>query len=252
MMTIGEYKSGARAMLLGNYSVCIAAILLGEAISAVASMVFLNPGRGNFGSMIYLISSLIILLLTGVLHAGYKTMYLHIARKQDAAVTDIFFCFKNHADRALSVLALLIVISFICSLPFLALLYFISGMRITRELSIMIPLAVPGRTLLILAAWACFLVFVNIRFVLVFYIYADDPYQGTMFYLSESQKLMQGNMLRFLKLQLSFLGYALLCLLTFGIGLLWLIPYIHVSNAGFYDTVLKSRVSDPFEESTPS
>jgi uncharacterized membrane protein len=63
---------------------------------------------------------------------------------------------------------------------------------------------------------------------------------------------MQGNMLRFLKLQLSFLGYALLCLLTFGIGLLWLIPYIHVSNAGFYDTVLKSRVSDPFEESTLS
>ena len=69
-----------------------------------------------------------------------------------------------------------------------------------------------------------------------------------MFYLSESQQLMQGNMLRFLKLQLSFLGYALLCLLTFGIGLLWLIPYIHVSNAGFYDTLDKNSEADPFEE----
>ena len=248
MLTISEYKSGARATLLGNYSVCVAAILLGEAISAVASMIFLNPGNGSFGSLIYLISSLIILLLTGILHAGYKSMYLHISRKQEAAVTDIFFCFRNHADRALFLLLALIAINLVCSLPFIALMYFISGMRITSDFSIMIPLANPGRTLLIAAAWGCFLIFVNLRFAPVFYLFADDPYQSTMFYLSESQRLMQGNMLRFLKLQLSFLGYALLCLLTFGIGLLWLLPYIHVSNAGFYDTLDKNSETDPFEE----
>ncbi|MCR5161536.1 MAG: DUF975 family protein [Lachnospiraceae bacterium] len=249
MLTISEYKSDARATLLGNYSVCVAAILLGEAISAVASMVFLNPGRGSFGSLIYLVSSLILLLLTGILHAGYKSLYLHIARKQEAAVTDIFFCFRNHADRALYLLAALIAINLVCSLPFLVLMYFISGMRITGDLSVMIPLANPGRTLLIAAAWACFLILVDLRFAPVFYLFADDPYQSTTFYLFESQRLMQGNMLRFLKLQLSFLGYALLCLLTFGIGLLWLIPYIHVSNARFYDTLDRNSEPDPFEES---
>lgn len=247
MLTISEYKSGARATLLGNYSVCIAAILLGEVISAVASMLFLNPGRGSFGSLIYLVSSLILLLLTGILHAGYKSMYLHISRKEEASVTDIFYCFKNHADRALFLLLSLIAVNLVCSLPFLLLLHFISGMQITSDLSIMIPLANPGRTLLIAAAWGCFLLFVNVRFAPVFYLFADDPYQNTVFYLSESQRLMQGSKLRFLKLQLSFLGYALLCVLTFGIGLLWLIPYIHVTNAGFYDTLLNTAEADPGE-----
>ena len=36
-------------------------------------------------------------------------------------------------------------------------------------------------------------------------------------------------------LQWRFFGWALLCLLTLGIGFLWLVPYIEMSNAKFYD-----------------
>ncbi|MEA5059757.1 MAG: DUF975 family protein, partial [Candidatus Pelethousia sp.] len=35
-------------------------------------------------------------------------------------------------------------------------------------------------------------------------------------------------------LHLSFIGWGLLCLLTVGIGVLWLNPYIEASQAGFY------------------
>jgi len=38
-------------------------------------------------------------------------------------------------------------------------------------------------------------------------------------------------------LGLRFIGWILLCLLTFGIGLLWLWPYMGVSYARFYDDV---------------
>jgi uncharacterized membrane protein len=34
---------------------------------------------------------------------------------------------------------------------------------------------------------------------------------------------------------LRFVGWFLLCILTFGIGFLWLSPYIQVSYAKFYE-----------------
>lgn len=38
-------------------------------------------------------------------------------------------------------------------------------------------------------------------------------------------------------LSLSFIGWALLTVLTFGIGLLWLIPFMQVAITKFYDEV---------------
>ena len=43
-------------------------------------------------------------------------------------------------------------------------------------------------------------------------------------------------------LDLSFIGWALLCILTLGIGFLWLQPYIEASHAKFYEE-LKARRS---------
>jgi uncharacterized membrane protein len=36
---------------------------------------------------------------------------------------------------------------------------------------------------------------------------------------------------------LSFIGWALLCILSLGIGFLWLIPYVNVSLAKFYQDI---------------
>jgi hypothetical protein len=38
-------------------------------------------------------------------------------------------------------------------------------------------------------------------------------------------------------LSLRLLLLAILCILTLGIGFLWLIPYVHVTMAKFYDDV---------------
>ncbi|WP_369292780.1 DUF975 family protein, partial [Saccharophagus degradans] len=43
---------------------------------------------------------------------------------------------------------------------------------------------------------------------------------------------------------LRFLGWAILCLLTLGIGFLWLIPYMYVTYAKFYDDLK----IDPLQE----
>lgn len=49
--------------------------------------------------------------------------------------------------------------------------------------------------------------------------------------------MMRGHKLELFLLHLSFIGWALLCVLTLGIGLFWLVPYVQASQAAFYEDV---------------
>ena len=41
-------------------------------------------------------------------------------------------------------------------------------------------------------------------------------------------------------LQISFIGWSILCVFTFGIGMLWLTPYIQLAIISFYKNALGS------------
>jgi uncharacterized membrane protein len=49
-----------------------------------------------------------------------------------------------------------------------------------------------------------------------------------------SKELMKGHIWDFIRLQLSFIGWGLLALLTCGIGAIFLVPYTDMANAEFY------------------
>jgi uncharacterized membrane protein len=49
--------------------------------------------------------------------------------------------------------------------------------------------------------------------------------------------MMQGNRWKLFCLGLRFIGWGILCLLTLGIGFLWMLPYFYVSFARFYDDI---------------
>ncbi|MCP0887596.1 DUF975 family protein [Ligilactobacillus sp. WILCCON 0076] len=53
-------------------------------------------------------------------------------------------------------------------------------------------------------------------------------------YVTESRKLMDGHKIELFVLQLSLLGWAILSVLTLGIGFLWFIPYKSAVYAEFY------------------
>lgn len=53
--------------------------------------------------------------------------------------------------------------------------------------------------------------------------------------------LMQGRFGQYLLLQFSFIGWFLIGLLVFGIGLLWVFPYHNVAIASFYDGARKEK-----------
>jgi uncharacterized membrane protein len=96
-------------------------------------------------------------------------------------------------------------------------------------------------TLLFTILWSLLLIIPGIiaamSYSMTFFILADDHTIAPSDAIKKSKKMMYGYKWKFFKLQLRFIGWALLCLLTLGIGFLWLIPYIQISAAKFYDDV---------------
>lgn len=69
---------------------------------------------------------------------------------------------------------------------------------------------------------------------MAFFILIDRPETSGMDALSESWNLMNGHKWEFFCLNCRFIGWALLCVLTCGIGYLWLFPYMYASYCNFY------------------
>ncbi len=69
------------------------------------------------------------------------------------------------------------------------------------------------------------------------YILEENPQISAKEAMTISMDMMRGNKFRLLCLQLSFIGWAILCGLTMGIGLLWLNPYMNAAYTAFYNEV---------------
>ena len=67
------------------------------------------------------------------------------------------------------------------------------------------------------------------------YILLDEPELTARQAITRSCEIMQGRRWKLFCLYLSFIGWGILSLLTFGIGFLWLAPYMNASIAAFYE-----------------
>ncbi len=81
-----------------------------------------------------------------------------------------------------------------------------------------------------------------IAYSMTFYIIADNPDIGAREALKKSKTMMYGYKWKYFLLNLRFLGWALLCLLTLGIGFLWLTPYVQITLANFYENIKEGSV----------
>lgn len=63
--------------------------------------------------------------------------------------------------------------------------------------------------------------------------------------IAASRQLMVGHKGEYFLLQLSFIGWALVATLTFGIGFLWLAPYIQATNAAYYRNLAGDQFTQP-------
>tara|TARA_B110000459_G_C16551793_1_gene467118 strand:- start:635 stop:1249 length:615 start_codon:yes stop_codon:yes gene_type:complete len=146
-------------------------------------------------------SNVISLLVGAPLALGFIIFSLNFTRKKEAKIVDLFQGFNNYKTVLLTYLLVL-----------------------ANVILRMLLLIVPG----IIAAFS---------YSMVFYILADNPDISPKNALKKSKEMMMGYKWKIFFLGLSFLGWALLAILTLGIGLLWLMPYIQVSTINFYEDI---------------
>ena len=72
------------------------------------------------------------------------------------------------------------------------------------------------------------------EYAIIPYILADDPEISSKDAFKKAKQMMNGNKWRLFKLEFSFIGWAVLCVLTLGIGTFFLIPYVNAATAEFY------------------
>lgn len=144
---------------------------------------------------------LLSLILSGPMALGIDIFSLSLSRNQDARIEQIFLGFYRFGT---SLGAYLLMVLFI--------------------LLWMLLLIVPG----IIAA---------LSYSMTFYILADNESIGAREAMDKSKAMMYGYKWKFFCLGLRFLAWSILCILTLGIGFLWLIPWMNVTIAKFYDDI---------------
>lgn len=80
------------------------------------------------------------------------------------------------------------------------------------------------------------------------FILDEHPEIGVWEASTRSREMMRGHKFDYFWLMLSFIGWYILCILTLGIGFLWLTPYMQTTAAAFYNELKAEQGEDAVTE----
>lgn len=226
-LTSKELKIIAQDTLLNRYSTPVGAYFLMGVIVYVILLpfsTFYSMQSNLMGNIIFMLANYLVILVSALFSCGLTKILLAMIRKEHYKFTDIFYCFKNHPDRFIIVAFIMSFPSFLVQIP----TYFMEYDLLKNP---SLSFSVYGG-ILFLAMLISFIIYFN--FALANILLLDYPDMTPIDVLKESSRLLQGNRLRLFKLLLSFFGIFLLCCLTFGIGVFWVVPYFLTTQCLFY------------------
>ena len=210
MKTNQEYKNAALSALKGSWPQAVVATFILLLLFSLSDSAEYVPG-----TTIVIVSSVISLLALPVM-VGYVN-----------AFSNLYYC----SDRALlNNMSSITFKGYFRSLAAMFLMSLVVGL-------LTLLLIIPG-------------VIASMAFYLTPYILKDNPELSILDTLRLSRKMMHGHKMQLFCLQLSFIGWGLLNLLTLGIGTLWLLPYMTTTMAAFYqDLRLQYIMKEGLQES---
>lgn len=196
-MDTAELKSRAKEQLRGKWAIAVGTVLVANIILEVDVGYKVASKLGIEGLSYSL--DLIALLLGGVISVGLCRFLLDMATKRREPRFDTLFSSFNIYLKTLG-------------------------------LNILITLAVLAGTLLFIVPG----IIVSLMFSQAFYILSEDPSKSITQCINESVNLMSGHKWELFYLNLTFIGWWLLSLVTLGIAALWVAPYQKLTEANFY------------------
>ena len=227
-----ELKASARERLLGHYGTVIGAFLLNGAISGTATIaVSLVVDLSTIsGTVLYYAIMFLVSVLTGLFTSGNAYLYLKLICGHPVSVADLFYGFRLCPDKAVAMQAWIALITYIGSLPQIILNYLM--MTNLNHSDQTIKLMLPYALSLILSG--VITVMLTLFYAQAFFLLHDFPQYTAKELLRKSRRLMVHHKGRLFYLYVSFLPLMLLGLLSWGLALLWVIPYIAATEAAFF------------------
>ncbi|MDR1583300.1 MAG: DUF975 family protein [Prevotellaceae bacterium] len=174
-------------------------------------------GRGAVISLIYTaiiaagglsahLSLLFSLFVGVILGYGLQITFLQSFRRMPLNIVNLFLGFQNYLV-VLGTMLLMILYSFLWTLL----------------------LIIPG-------------IIKSYSYAMTPYLRYEYPELGAEELICKSMEMMKGRKMKLFLLDLSFIGWGVLSILTLGIGLLWLFPYMYSARAAFYEDIRTETV----------
>lgn len=227
-----ELKASAREHLLGHYGTVIGAemilIVFSGSVSFAASL--LVDISTAIGTILYYAILFFISILMGLFTSGTCYLYLKLICGRPISISDLFYGFQLAPDKAITIQAWITMITCAASLPQYILTYKIS--TVGYETEKIMPLLLPYALSLILSGVVS--VVLGLYYTQTFYLLHDFPQYTAKELLQKSRRLMVHHKGRLFYLNVSFLPLMLLGLFSFGLALLWVVPYMTATQTVFF------------------
>ena len=228
-LNTSEIKTTARGCLEGRYATIVIAYMLARFFTNLPTLLISNMSVSNstIRDLIDISVGLIIAFIMTVFIVGQNRICLKYIRSKDPVmVNEMWYGFKNLADQTIIAYFLIIIRMLIPTIPFITCMFFLS-----RDLANVFWMAASIITGILMFIP---ITVIYLDYVLVFFLIVDHPDEKPANLLAKSKELMKGNRLKYLYLQASFLGMYLLGILSFGVGMLWVNPYVKMAVTKFY------------------
>lgn len=202
-----EYRKEALNALEGNWGNAVVAVIIYFALSGIVGASFSWP-LSSYPYEIQLVSNISNLLILP-LDFALTIGFLRLIRNQNFSIDKLF---SYYNARVWVTMILVVIYEFLWTL------------------------------LLIIPGIIKYYSYAMTKFILL-----DEPELKYDAAIEKSMEMMKGKKFKLFLLDLSFIGWALLCILTLGIGLVLLVPYMYSARAAFYED-LKAELAQKVEE----
>ncbi|SMC26782.1 Uncharacterized membrane protein [Clostridium acidisoli DSM 12555] len=225
-MHIGQVKSDAKASLKNRKLKAAGSILVYLLLASIIPQLinyFLQISIGKFpGAIIGLILSIIV--TSALLVGNYRYFISFSDRDKDTKLSLLFSGF----DSFLKVIGFRLLLGLILGVIYAIIfgICFIIVLKYNTNPAVILILILIGLIVYIAT------IYVSLRLSFTCIIFAEEKTSGIIYSMKKSFGLSKGYTLKLFLLNLSFIGWALLCILI--IPIFYVLPYIELSNINFY------------------
>lgn len=236
-----ELKASAREHLLGHYGTAIGAYVIVACLMGVVTVAvsLIVDIRTVIGTIIYYAIMFLVSVLMGLFTSGSCYLYLKIICGRPVSVGDLFYGFQLCPDKAIVIQAWITLITYVVNLPEIILTYKFTKYAASYQTDKMLSLMLPYALSLILSGVVS--VMLDLLYAQTFYLLHDFPQYSAVELLKKSRRLMVHHKGRLFYLYVSFLPLILLGILSFGLALLWILPYMAATEAEFFLDLIRNK-----------